>query len=52
MHFSSGLPRTRQFDFVDLLNARMLVSSTKPIVVVALHSAVGGECSKEEKEDW
>jgi hypothetical protein len=36
MHFSFALSRTRQFASVDLLKVRMFVSSTKPIVVVAL----------------
>jgi hypothetical protein len=35
MHFSFALSRTRQFASVDLLNVSMLVSSTKPIAVVA-----------------
>jgi hypothetical protein len=35
MHFSFALSRTRQFASVDLLKVRMLVSSTKPIAVVA-----------------
>ena len=34
MHFSFALSRTRQFASVDLLNVRMLVSSTNPIAVV------------------
>ena len=35
MHFSFALSRIRQFASVDLLNVVMLVSSTKPIAVVA-----------------
>ena len=35
MHFSFALSRTRQFASVDLLKVSMLVSSTKPIAVVA-----------------
>jgi hypothetical protein len=35
MHFSFALSRTRQFASVDLLKVRILVSSTKPIAVVA-----------------
>ena len=35
MHFSFSLSRNRQFASVDLLKVRTLVSSTKPIAVVA-----------------